>query len=184
VFTNRKFDPAHILTGEWQKDGPVLIRILAEYFGSLETPHAIRIGKALVDDTPIGSRTPSSGAFTTLSVSTSSAFPTSSTTPVPTATVGAFTTVASTVIGQKVGNRFMFTCIVTITTNNTAAGAVLVGLPYTPAENTGMGGSTTGGVGLAGLVRAASSDLYIVTSAGAYPGADGVVLSVSGSYRV
>lgn len=67
-FTNRRFDPqVFTITGNWNLDGPALLRFLSEYFQSLESPHAIEITQAVgINGTPIGDETPAEGTFTTL----------------------------------------------------------------------------------------------------------------------
>lgn len=104
------------------------------------------------------------------------------TTPTPTAAAGTFTTVAAEVNCTKIGRAVVFDCLVAITLNGTAAGYVIVPLPYTAADIAGMGGYKDTGVGLTSFVSGAN--LYIFRYDGAYPGADGVNLFVAGVFHV
>lgn len=131
----------------------------------------------------IGSGTANTGKFTTLEVTTSSVFPVSATTPTVTAGAGAFTSVTGAVASVKIGNRRFYTVTVAITTNGTAATYVSVPMPDAAAETTGSTGSiSNNGIALSGYVT--GSNLIIYKYDGTYPGADGLTLVMSGSYRV
>jgi hypothetical protein len=147
------------------------MRAVDDFLRSLNNKGVLAIGEA-------------TGSFTTLEVTTSSTFPTTSTTPVPTAGSGTFTTVASSLATTKVGNRVLLDLTVTITTNGTAAGHVAVATGFTPAVATALcaTNSATGVVLSANI--SASGTIFIFTAAGAYPGGDGVVLRVGGNFRV
>jgi hypothetical protein len=172
-----------LFSGDAQKDFTALSRAFQDYLLSLEHPGAITLTEGSVNGSPIGEDDPDTGKFTTLEVTTSSTFPTG-TAPNATVTAGAgtFTTVSGVVSYTKVGDRILFRVAVTITTNGTAATYVNVAMPINAAEVTGFGGVTATGVGLAAAINA--GNLTIFKYDGTYPGADGVVLYVSGSYRV
>jgi hypothetical protein len=67
-------------------------------------------------------------------------------TPTPTASVGTFTTVSSALTTVKIGRMVETSGIVTITTAGTAAGQLIVTLPYTPLNGAcvGVEGQATG----------------------------------------
>jgi hypothetical protein len=150
-------------------EGQAIARMVVQHFESLNKAGALEL--ADLDAT-----------IAALTVSNSSVFPTTSTTPTPTAASGSFTSVSCTLNITKVGNCRLFTCKVTITTNGTAAGRVKVPLPETPAEESGFGGIST--VALAGVAKISPAELQIFKYDGTYPGADSTTLEVSGVYRV
>lgn len=175
--------PVFIPTGDWKVDAPNLHKWISDYWFELEKKGALTITEASVDDTPIGASGPDTGKFTTLEVTTSSTFPTSSTTPTVTAGGGAFTTVSGAVRSVKIGDRRFYTATVVITTNGTAATYVVVPMPDAAAETTASSGvDATNPVALTGYVT--GSNLLIYKYDGTYPGADGKTLVMSGSYRV
>lgn len=51
MFTNRRFDPTTVFSGDWNQDGPRLLRLLNEYFDSLETPNSLDINEAQIEAT-------------------------------------------------------------------------------------------------------------------------------------
>ena len=155
MFTRKRWIPP-ILTKDWERDGPNLLRSINEYLLSLEAPESLEITQ-LANQAEI-------------------------TTPTVTSGSGTFTTVAGEVHAHRFGSRVMFDCTVVITTNGTAAGNVIVPLPYTPAYLAGCGGvEVTTDDTLAGTIHT-DGNLYITTYTGAYPGADGYVLLMSGVY--
>lgn len=166
-----------------REDHRKLIESLVAWHERLNGDGSLQIADATIDGTPIGASGASTGAFTTLSVSTSSTFPTTSTTPAPTAAAGTFTTVSATLKVTNVGNRRLFTCIVTITTNGTAAGHIIVPMPFTAAEVTAVSGvNASNGLALAALVSGANLLIYKYDAT--YPGGDGVALQVQGGVAV
>src|SRR5574340_331128 len=86
-----------------------------------------------------------------------------STTPTVTASSGTFTSVSCALKYTKIGNRVLWNAAVTITTNGTADGFVIVPLPFAPAENTAATGynETTGAV-LSAVHSSASSADFIL----------------------
>lgn len=106
-------------------------------------------------------------------------------TPTISATSGAFTAVAGSGRYKQVGKTVFFTATATITTNGTAAGSLLISLPAAAkAANTtfGSGRDATAG-GLCLWFNASTTNAYVQTTGGAYPGADGRSISISGSYE-
>lgn len=109
-------------------------------------------------------------------------------TPTITANTGTFTSVAAT------GRYLQRGCIVhvqlqiTITTNGTAASAILATLPIANASGTGylLTGKETNLTGymVTGLVGAASSTLTIQKYDGTYLGGNGALFAISGYYEI
>lgn len=158
-----------------------LIAALQAWHERLGQSGMIRIADGTIDGTPIGNNSASTAIFSILVVGTSSSFPTSSTTPTVTSGSGTLTTASSAVVGQSVGNRFDFTATVTITTNGTGATDIRLTLPFNAAETTSIAGWKLS-ASLAAAVNT-SGVLIITNYDGTYPGADGAVLRISGSYR-
>ena len=110
------------------------------------------------------------------------------TTPTPTAGTGAFETVSSIVRAKRVANGAEIHLIITITSNGTAASFISVALPYTTA-NVGVGsvfiGRNTGtGVAVIGRVGPNSSTMAIQRYDGAYSGATGQAIELSGFIEI
>lgn len=112
--------------------------------------------------------------------------PVGSTSPVPTAGAGTFTTVSAALSYTRIADRVLFDVTVTITTNGTASADVRVTLPFTAASNaTAVGRETAvGGKELAGTIAAAGNTVIITNYDNTYPGGTGTVLTVSGVFRV
>lgn len=106
-----------------------------------------------------------------------------SSTPVPTAGSGSFTTVSSTLATTKVGNRVLIDLTVTITTNGTAATNVIVATGLSPTVDTALSGFLANSNVLSAAINTAGN-IFIRTATGGYPGADGAILRVSGVCRV
>ncbi len=104
--------------------------------------------------------------------------------PVVTPSAGSITTKSATCRYLKVGKTVHIKIVVSITTNGTGAGVVRATLPFTPENTTtlsGIDGTTL--ATLTGATNTAGTLVSIVTAAGAYPGADGKTLIVSGTYE-
>lgn len=106
-------------------------------------------------------------------------------TPAITASAGTFTTVSATGRYILVGKTVHFTIQITVTTNGTAATAILATIPVT-ALNTnnafaGRETALTGDVLSASLTSATA--IFIVKYDGTYLGGNGAVLVVSGTYE-
>ena len=106
-------------------------------------------------------------------------------TPTITATSGTFTSVSATGIFSAVGRRVDFKYAITITTNGTAAGAVVATMPISPTATCIIPGreNTATGKMLQGIVSTGGG-MNIYDYSGAYPGGDGRSLIVSGSYFI
>lgn len=106
-------------------------------------------------------------------------------TPTISATSGSFTTVSGSGRYKQIGKTVWFKATATITTNGTASGTLLMSLPATAqAANAafGTGRDATAG-GLCLWFNASTSNAYVQTTGGAYPGADGRSISISGTYE-
>lgn len=108
------------------------------------------------------------------------------TTPTPTAASGTFTTVAATLSYTKVGNRVAWNATITITTNGTAAGRVILPLPFTNGSQAAgvCGVRTDSGVAVAGRVAASGTNADIWLFDGTYPGATGATIVCGGTFNV
>jgi hypothetical protein len=75
---------------------------------------------------------------------------------------------------------------IVITTNGAATGVLIGTLPaaLTAKGNWTLAGRSTGGSMCVGITTDGSNDLSIVTYTSAYPGADGVSITVSGDIEV
>jgi len=109
-------------------------------------------------------------------------------TPTVTAFTGTFTTVSATGAYMQRGKLISFRITITITTNNTAATAILATLPVNgkAAVQQAVAGQDvgTGAVLGAGILSGFGVDKVTIFKAdGTYPGADGKVLVVSGTYE-
>lgn len=107
-------------------------------------------------------------------------------TPAVSATTGTITTAAATGSYSTIGPTVHFDIAITITTNGTGAGALVVALPSMPLTNFAgaAGRESTVPFAVTGYGAAGVQELRIVkTSDGSYPGADGYQISIQGSYR-
>lgn len=108
------------------------------------------------------------------------------TTPTVTAGTGTITTVSSTLNYTKIGRLVAFKAIITVTTNGTGAGFLILPLPFTAsAINSPVSAILNAtGAALIGNVAGGSANCNIFTLTGAYPATSGTVLSVNGTYFV
>lgn len=112
-------------------------------------------------------------------------------TPVVTADTGTITTYAAEGRYIKRGNLLTISINISITTNGTGAGKVLVTLPAaTPAKMT-LGGSCLVGVernifscGLTGYIDGGTNIAEVTQYDGSYPGGDGAAINITGSYEI
>jgi len=108
-------------------------------------------------------------------------------TPTVTAFAGTLTTVSATGRYKRVGKTVFFSIVITITTNGTGATAVIATLPVTASANAintafvGREDAVTGKL-LIGWA-ATTTQVFIQNYDGTYPGFDGAILGVSGSYE-
>jgi len=107
-------------------------------------------------------------------------------TPTLTAEAGTFTT-ASTSGQYKIsdGDTVHFRAQVAITTNGTAAGAVILGLPFAANVSWTFSGveQVVTARQVSGSTFAASSTMRVVFSDGTYPGANGRTITITGTYQ-
>ena len=98
---------------------------------------------------------------------------------------GTLTTASGSLDYTKVGRKVTFVAALTITTNGTGATDIRFTLPFTAADIAGFAGFVTGiaGYGIVGYVNGSSGFCYRADTSG-YPGADGAVLRVQGSFFV
>jgi hypothetical protein len=111
---------------------------------------------------------------------------TTNTSIVPTSGSGTFTSVSSSLKYWKTLNYLNFELAVTITTNGSAAGSIVVAMPVaclTGAQGSGAGLDTATSIGCIWSIQGASSNLIITKYDGTYPGGTGKVIQVNGSYR-
>lgn len=102
-------------------------------------------------------------------------------TPTISATSGTFTDVSGNIRYVKRGRLVWFHLFIEITTNGTAGTAVVSNLPFTPDVSTVSFGVKVGAV-LIGTVLT-NNTVSVLTTAGGYPGGNGVNLTVTGTYR-
>lgn len=107
------------------------------------------------------------------------------TTPTITAASGTFTTVSCALAYTKVGNRVNWEAAVTMTDAGTAAGAIIVPLPFTPAADTsGFGIETAGTLNSLAVRVTGSNALVYTTTGGTTIIATGRLARVGGHFRV
>lgn len=106
-------------------------------------------------------------------------------TPTPTASIGTFTTVSASGQYYTTGKYTFLSLTVTVTTNGTAAGSIVVALPNTAAQRATLSGRENGVSGsmLQGKISASGTTVTIFTSANLYPGATGADINISGWYE-
>jgi hypothetical protein len=105
--------------------------------------------------------------------------------PVITSGTGAFTTVSATMRYTIVGSAVRYFIEITDTTNNTAATNVRYTLPYTPNSNACASGvETTTGKTVSATWQSGISKMVTVFYDNTYPGANGNVIQLNGSYTI
>jgi hypothetical protein len=108
-------------------------------------------------------------------------------TPTISAQTGTFTTTTTAGRYKQQGKTVCFSAQANITTNGTAAGYVILGLPVAAKQTTNPGyafsGIRSGLVGLAGIIDTTTTIDVVDASAGAYPGANGRSLYITGCYE-
>lgn len=167
-----------------REDHRKLIEAIVAWHERLNGDGSLQIADATIDGTPIGADTPDTGAFTTLAVSTSSTFPKSNTTPTVTSSTGTLTTVSATLNYTSYGDRVAFDALITLTTNGTGGGYLILPLPVTPAASqAGSGRIPTLALTLDVGINVNGTALIRLYD-GTYPGADGRTYQISGVYRV
>ena len=109
-------------------------------------------------------------------------------TPVVTAGTGTFTSVSATGKSLVKGKLCYFQASITITTNGTAASYISCTLPFASSSSaqqtvSGIETATTGKT-VSGLIPAGSSSMVIRGYDGAYLGANGYIICVTGVYKL
>ncbi|CAB4151356.1 Pectate lyase superfamily protein [uncultured Caudovirales phage] len=108
-------------------------------------------------------------------------------TPTIVSTVGTITTLGTVVAKyQKVNKTVTISLEIPITTNGTGAGVINVSSPFAAASAAAFAGRevNTTGAALSASIAATSSTILVSSYTGAYPGADGYRLTVSGTFNV
>lgn len=103
--------------------------------------------------------------------------------PAVTAASGSFTTVSATGEYLRVGHKVSFWTRIVITTNNTAAGAVVVTLPFADTGQTPLLAYNATTENLLQARCTGAGTARIVTPTNTYPGANATTLYVSGEYE-
>lgn len=117
--------------------------------------------------------------------STALAFQSSgTTTPTVTAASGTFTSVSCTLKWQRTGDKMHVEAEVTITTNGTAAAAVIVPLPVAAVNNPTGVGRERGVTGNMVQAEIAGANAFLRTYANAYPGGTGHIINFTVDYIV
>lgn len=104
-------------------------------------------------------------------------------TPTVSSGSGTITTASAAGTGMKIGDRYFVFAKITVTTNGTGATSLKFTLPVTTKEiGCFYGLNTNTGKAITGDVASASSTAGFVFYDGTYPGADGRVFEVFGSF--
>jgi hypothetical protein len=107
-------------------------------------------------------------------------------TPVVSSIAGTITTASATGRYVAVGKTITVQITTQVTANGTGSSGVVATLPFAPAgfEYYIFGRDTNNtGKALIGRIRASTQNVSMVFYDNSYPGADGVVLTVSGTYE-
>lgn len=107
-----------------------------------------------------------------------------STTPTPTASSGSFTTVSCALRHRVFGKTVFFSATITITTAGTAAGNIVVPLPFTPVGTQAGGGKETASTGLQCNWQTTASTLVIAKYDNTTIIANGRTVIVSGTLEL
>jgi hypothetical protein len=105
-------------------------------------------------------------------------------TPVITASAGAFTTVSASGHYSVANGVCSFTATITITTNGTASGYVVMSLPVQRTHDFAVCGRASVSSKQLQGVSVAGDNIAVLNYDGGYPGSDGESLIVSGQYFV
>ena len=108
-------------------------------------------------------------------------------TPTVTSTVGTITTSSAVGEYQITADRVVnWRAVVTITTNGTGSGVLQIGLPTTAAVATAFSGVENGltAKSIGATVSAAANVARCRFADGTYPGANGAVVTINGSYKL
>ena len=153
MLTRRQYQ-APVLTGDAARDVAELSSHIARWFGGLNQKDALGIA-------PRWTWTP------TLSASS-----------------GTLTSASAAAVATRIEHIVFFTVGITITTNGTAAGILRFTLPTTPNVSANFCGKEIGitNDSVTGQVTSGSAVVDVVFYTGAYPGADGATVSLSGFY--
>jgi hypothetical protein len=186
MFTNKRFEHVlPVLTGDWNKDGPKLLRILNEYFLSLEQPDALAINEAEITASNgiafPSTQNPSTDANTLDDYEEGSGALTIA------ASAGTLTTASATWRYTKVGNRVLYDVTATITTNGTGSGLIVItGMPFLPAGLSVGAARMNGNIGCVATAfnNAGTAQINVAKYDGTYPGASGEVIRITGHYDV
>lgn len=103
-------------------------------------------------------------------------------TPTPTAT-GSFTSVSCSMRYKKLGRMVLVHASLVITTNGTASAYIAIPIPYAAQGVTMLSAAVVAGGFEPIIARTLNSDIILLDATGAYPGADGLTINVSGVYE-
>lgn len=175
---------APVLTGDWAKDGPVVIRFLTDWKNRLDTKGALTIDEAAITASQ-GIKFPATAVSST-DANTLDDYEEGTWTPTVDAGSGSFTTVSGSGRYTKIGRLVYFYAHIVITTNGTAASFVRFTLPFTSAQAfVGYGREIVStGNSLTVTGTASGTTANILKYDNTYPGGSGYALDVQGHYEV
>jgi hypothetical protein len=103
----------------------------------------------------------------------------------PTPLLGTFTLAGCTRRTKKIGRTVHVQLLISITTNGTATGGIMVPLPYAAAAVAVLPGRevTVSGKAVTGTVHAADAVLTVFADLSTYPGGDGTDIVLTGIYE-
>jgi len=108
-------------------------------------------------------------------------------TPTVVSTTGTITTLGTVVAKyQQINKTVTISLDIPITTNGTGAGIITATAPFTAASAAAFAGREDAltGLALSASIAVGSINILVTTATGAYPGANGYRLTVSGTYNV
>jgi hypothetical protein len=108
-------------------------------------------------------------------------------TPTVVSSAGTITTLGTVVAKyQQINKTVTISLDIPITTNGTGSGFITVSAPFTAASAAAFAGREVAitGAALSASIAVAAINISLTTYTGAYPGADGNRLTVSGTYNV
>lgn len=111
---------------------------------------------------------------------------TGTTAPTPTAQTGTFTSVSAALSYLRVGDWCFWDATITITTNGTAAGFIILPMPFTCGTQAGSvsGIRSDNGVAVGGYVVASNNIARLWLATGAYPGATSGTIICGGKFKI
>jgi hypothetical protein len=181
MLTRKQFVPP-TLAGNWNVDGPNLLKAINDYWLALNGKSALEIDEARI-------RAAQGILFPATKVASSDVNTlddyneVASSSPVVASGTGAITSYTSTLTETKIGNRVLFELTIAVTNNGTGATNIQVTMPDAAAALAALSAVVTGGgPALGAYINGAT--IFIYKYDGTYPIAGASTIVVAGEYRI